>query len=253
MKKVLIGCGVAVLIALLALGYLAYSVGPSAMKMYREWTAAIEELNALDEQYPFDPRAQTALDPARFGEMLAARVALAEYFASFTDQLEAMQKAEEEDRGPGWIGSIQQVFDQLAPMLTEVAKRLKEARMSPQEFAFHTRVLWAVLARVDENLAGPELEELRGRYTAFHERYETMRRDQPRLLPLKDLLAGLPPAVLKSAEELMAQDLPRVTRALAVTDVDHLYLQPLERIEDVEPPLPAVQPDALPPGLPVPR
>jgi len=253
MKKVLIGCGVAVLLGLLGLGYLAYSVWPNAKHMYEEWTAAIDELNALDEQYPFDPKVQTQLDAARFELMLDTRVTLADYFATWNAQMEAMKKAQDEDGGPGWIGSIQQVFDQLAPMLTEVANRLKEARMSPQEFAFHTRVMWAVLARVDEGLAGKELESLRGRYTKFEQHYEAMRRDQKRLAPLKDLLAGLPAEVLKSAEQIMARDLTQVSRALAVIDVDHLYLQPIERIEDVEPLQPSAGSDSAPPGVPAPR
>jgi hypothetical protein len=245
MKKVFIGCGIAVLLGLLGLGYVLYQLWPNVTKVHREWTAAIEQLNALDAQYPFDAKQQAQLDPARFELMLDVRIELADYFTTFAAQMDAMEKSQAERGGPGWIGSLQQFFDQLAPVLTEFASRLKAAGMSPREFAWHTRVMWAVLKRVDDNLAGPELEELRGRYEKFSERYEAMRREQPELVSLDEyLLANLPPAALKSAEQLMAKDLGRVNRALAVTDVDHLYMQPVQRIEDVE----RIEPLAPAPG-----
>lgn len=258
MKKVLIGCGIVVLLGLLFFGYVAYRLWPNVINMQEQWAAASEELTALERDYPFDVQAQQDLDAARFGRMLDVRVELADYFTGVGERMEAMEQAHGADDGPGWIGTLQSFFDQIAPVLTEVTSRLRSAEMSPQEFAFHNRVLWAVLARVDDNLAGEELEELRGRYTRFEEVYEAMRKEQPQLLALKDLLAGLPPAAVKSAEQLMAADIPRVSRAIAVTDVDHLYLQP-QRFKEVEPvealppptrasspPDPAPEPEAAP-------
>ena len=264
MKKVLIGCGVVVLLALLFFGYLAYRLWPNVMNMQEQWAAASAELTALDRDYPFDVQAQQDLDPQRFGRMLDVRVELADYFTGVGERWTAMEQAHEAEDGPGFIDELKGVIDQIAPVLTEVTTRLRAAEMSPQEFGFHNRVLWAVLARVDDNLAGEELEELRGRYTRFEEVYEAMRKEQPQLMALKDLLAGLPPAAVKSAEQLMAADLPRVSRAIAVTDVDHLYLQP-QRFKEVEPvealppptrasspPEAAPDPAAAPPGAPEP-
>src|SRR5262245_51910342 len=123
MKKVFIGCGIVVLIALLAVGYLTYAVWPNASKFVQQWIAASDELNALAREYPFDPRAQTQLDPARFEQMLDVRVQLADYFATFTAQMDAARQQQEAEGGPGFIGQLQQVFDQIAPVLTEVAAR----------------------------------------------------------------------------------------------------------------------------------
>jgi len=234
MKQVLIGCGVVVLLGLLFFGYVAYRLWPNVTNMQEQWAAAGDELTALERDYPFDAQAQHELDPARFNLMLDVRVELADYFTGVGERMEAMEEAHEADDGPSWIGTLQGFFDQIAPVLTEVTTRLRSAQMSTKEFDFHNRVMWAVLARVDDNLAGEELEELRGRYKRFEELYETMRKDQPQLLALKDLLSGLPPAAVKSAEQLMAADIPRVSRAIAVTDVDHLYLQP-QRFKEVEP------------------
>ena len=233
MKKVFIGCGVVVLLGLLFCGFVAWSVWPNMMKMRHEWTAAIDELNALDKQYPFDPKVQTPLDPARFKTMLDVHVQLSDYFIALNVRTEAMKKAQSADGGPGWMETIRQVFDQLAPVITEVADGLKAAGMGPQEFAFDTRVLWAVLNRVDAHLARPELDPLRGRYAEFNTHYEAIRKDQKELLELKILLADVPTEALETAEQVMAENLDLVTRAIAFTDVEYLYMQP-QRIEEVE-------------------
>ena len=249
MKKVFIGCGIVVLIALLGVGYLTYAVWPNASKFVQQWMAASDELNALDHEYPFDPRAQTQLDRARFEQMLDVRVQLADYFATFTAEMEAMKQ---KDDGPGFIGQLQQVFDQIAPVLTEVAARLREAQMSPQEFAFHTRVMWGVLARVDSNLTGENLKDLRGRYTKFKDDYEKLQHDERnQLAKLDDLLASLPPEALKTAEEIMARDPDRISHALAMTEIDHLYMQP-QRIQDMHGQPPATMPAASKPAEPAP-
>jgi len=248
MKKVFIGCGIVVLIALLAGGYLTYAVWPNASKFVQQLIAASDELNALDREYPFDPHVQTGLDPARFEQMLDVRVELADYFATFTAQMEATKQQQEAEGGPGFIGQLQQVFDQLAPVLSEVVARLREAQMSPQEFAFHTRVMWGVLARVDSNLTGENLKELRGRYTKFKEDYETLQRDEHnRLEKLDSLLATLPPEALKTAEEIMARDPARISHALAMTEIDHLYMQP-QRIQDMRGGAPAMKPGPAEPA-----
>lgn len=253
MKKVFIGCGIVVLIGLLAVGYLTYAVWPNASKFVQQWMAASDELNALDREYPFDPRAQTELDPARFEQMLDVRVQLADYFATFTAQMEAMKQQQQNEGGPSFIGQLQRVFDQIAPVLTEVAARLREAKMSPQEFAFHTRVMWGVLARVDSNLAGEGLKDLHGRYTKFKEDYEALQRDESNHLEkLDSLLAALPPEALKTAEDIMARDPARVSRALTMTEIDHLYMQP-QRIQDMHGQVPATMPAPNPEPAPAPR
>ncbi|HVQ24851.1 MAG TPA: hypothetical protein VMV01_06730 [Planctomycetota bacterium] len=232
MKKVFIGCGIVVFIALLAGGYLVWGVWPSMSRLVEQWMAAADELDALDREYPFDPHAQEQLDPARFEQMLDVRVELADYFATFTAQMEAMKQEHEGQDAPGVIGQLRQVFDQIAPVLTEVAARLREAKMSPQEFSFHTRVMWGVLARVDSNLAGNELDALRGRYSKFKADYDTLQRDERNHFEKLDLLlASLPPEALKTAEQIMARDPARISRALSMTDIDPLYMQP-QRIKD---------------------
>jgi hypothetical protein len=178
--------------------------------------------------------------------MLDVRVELADYFATFTAQMEATKQQQETQGGPGFVGKLQQVFDQIAPLLTEVAARLREVKMSPQEFAFHTRVMWGVLARVDSNLTGERLKELHGRYTKFEADYETLQRDERNHLEkLDSLLATLPPEALKTAEEIMARDPARISHALTMTDIDHLYMQP-QRIQEVNGVAPAPPPEPAP-------
>ena len=250
MKKVFIGCGIVVLVGLLAAGYLAYAVWPNATRFVQQWLAALDELNALDREFPFDPKAQTQLDPARFEQMLDVRVQLADYFATFTAEMDTLRQQQEAEGGPSFIGRFRQAFDQMAPVLTEVAARLREAKMSPQEFAFHTRVMWGVLARVDSNLTGKDLDALRGRYTKFKDDYEALRRDERnRLEPLDQLLATLPPEALKTAEEIMARDPARISHALTMTDIDHIYMQP-QRIQEMQGEAPGTKPAPATPAAP---
>ena len=235
MKKVLIGCGVVVLILLIGFGYLAYTLWPNVSRLYDEWSAAIETLDALDSRYPFDTQAQTELDAARFSTMLDVRVALGEYFTGVKQTIDESQ-GQAEDRAPGWVDSFKLVLDQAAPILPQIATHLEQAAMSPQEFSWHTRVFWGALARVDSGVGTPELEPLRGEYKKFETQYEALRREHPDLEPLRDLLAEVPSDVLVAAGPVLAQDLGRVHRALAVTEVDYFYLQRPEQPETASAP-----------------
>jgi hypothetical protein len=243
MKKVFIGCGVVVLLGLIAIGYLAYRIAPDIQRLNKEWQAAIAVLESLDERFPFDPKAQTELDVARFDQMLDVRLGLGEYLKGLEQQVEELEQAEAEDRGPGFVGTIKEVIGQLSPVLTQFATRLEAASMSWQEFAWHTRVLWGALARIDAGLGNPELDALRGEYKKFDAHYEAVRREQGELPPLKDLLADLPPEALVAAEQVLVRDVGRVHRALVLTEVDHLYMQPIEGLEQIEKgKLPALSP-----------
>lgn len=103
--------------------------------------------------------------------------------------------------------------------------------MGPTEFSWHTRVLWAALARVDAGVAGPELESLRGEYGRFREDYERQMRQQPEQLTLAEQVATVPPELVVHAGQVLAQDPERVLQGLAKTDFDYVYLQQPESID----------------------
>jgi hypothetical protein len=257
MKKVLIGCGIVVLLVLVGLGYVGKQIWPNVQRAQSEWQAAFDELQALDREHPFDAAQQLQLDAARFEQMLDVRIALAEDFKRFNAEMEAIGEAHEQDEGPGLIDTFKRYIDHVAPLLSDFAARLREVAMGPDEFAWHTRLLWGALARVDNGLGGPGTEVLRDEYSHFEKRYDTLRRDQEGLLPLRDLTAKLPLEALVTAGQVLAKDPARVKRAVAFTDFDHVYMQPLESLEDVErteapPPAetPAPEPAAAPTTAP---
>jgi hypothetical protein len=231
MRKVLIGCGVLVLLAMGFIGYAGYRLGPSVSGWHKAWVEAVGELNTLDTLHPFDSAGRTQLDAERFEIMLDVRVRLADYFASVNESLRGIETDGKQDDGPGWFELSSSLLETLTPMLHEFAVRLENAGMGPTEFSWHTRVLWAALARVDAGVAGPELEPLRGEYARFRENYEKQAHHQDGMLPLDELVRGVPPELLVQAAAVMARDPALVRRGLAVTDFDYIYLQQPKRIE----------------------
>ncbi|MHC5210347.1 MAG: hypothetical protein ACYTG2_06490 [Planctomycetota bacterium] len=233
MRKVLIGCGVLVLLAMGFIGYVGYHLWPSVSGWHEAWIEAVGELDALDAQHPFDPEAQAELDVERFDLMLDVRVQLAEYFTEFHESLRDIEERDNQEDEPGWLELSSSLFEIMSPMLHEFAMRLGNAGMGPTEFSWHTRVLWAALARVDAGVAGPELESLRGEYSRFREGYERQARQQAEMISLEDLVRSVPPEMLVQAAEVLARDPARVKGGLTITDFDYLYLQQPKNIEDL--------------------
>jgi hypothetical protein len=225
MRKVLIGCGVLVLLALGFAGYVGYRLWPSFTALHQAWSDAMAELDALDERYPFDPAAQTELDTGRFDLMLDLRVRLTDYFADVDASIKDIQRQGEADDGPGALDRSSRMIAIMTPTVHEFAVRLEDARMGPTEFSWHTRVLWAALSRVDAGVAGPELEPLRGEFGRFREQYDQQARRQAQLRPLDEIVGSVPADLLVQAAEVLALDPERVQRGLAFTEFDFLYLQ----------------------------
>jgi hypothetical protein len=225
MRKVLIGCGVLVLLALGFAGYVGYRLWPSVTALHQAWSDAMAELDALDERHPFDPAAQSELDAGRFDLMLDVRVHLADYFAEVDASLDDIKRKGEAEDGPGAIAQSSRMIEVMTPTVHEFAVRLEDARMGPTEFSRHTRVLWAALSRVDAGVAGPELEPLRGEFGRFRELYDQQARRQEQMRPLDEIVRSVPADQLVQAAEVLARDPERVQRGLAFTEFDFLYLQ----------------------------
>ncbi|HTE06787.1 MAG TPA: hypothetical protein VK824_11360, partial [Planctomycetota bacterium] len=103
------------------------------------------------------------------------------------------------------------------------------------EFAWHTRLLWACLIRVDAGVGPPELEPLRGTFGRLNEAYEAARkragRDFP---PLTEIIGTFPTPLLNEASALLVRDLDRVQRGLRFFGMDPQYMQPVSRMEDLQ-------------------
>ena len=227
MKKVLIGCGILVVLLLAALGVGVYLVAPGVMDMMRQWTEAAEEMKALDQQHPFDEAAEGAFDELRFASTLDARAGVIRGIRT--------REAAFEEVADGDELSIRETLTEglgvAAPMLTDLADALAAAQMGPAEFVYHTRVLWAALQRVDAGLGPPELEPLRGIYENMAKQYEASTKFDPNAKPLAEVLGEVDRAITDSAMEVMASKVSTIEEALDEVGLEPMYLSLMTSIE----------------------
>jgi hypothetical protein len=235
MKKIFIGCGIVVLLLLGGVAFLTWRFWGDFTEMRVQATQAVERLNAIAAAQPFDPSAQAGLDTERFAQALDVRALLAADLVQIGTDMEEMQRKEEAgETDIGFFELWSQMFKAVTGLMPNFAARLEETQMSWPEFAWHTRVMWSVLYRVDIGVGEPDLEPLRDRYTDFKAKYDELRRQQEGLPELRDLLGEFPPAVLSSAAAIMAKDTQRVERGLRVPEVEHLYMMPVTTTDELK-------------------
>jgi len=234
MKKLFIGCGIVVLLLLGGVVFLVIEFGPDFRALQAQADAALASINALQATHPFDAAAQSTLDPERFARALEVRALLADGLVQVGEDLAELQR--KEDAGETDLGMLEmghRMFRGVTPIMPTFAERLTAAQMSWPEFAWHTRVLWSVLYRADIGVAEPGLEPLRNSYTTFKTKYDALRHDTNGMPELRDLLGEFPPTVLSAAAAVMVQDLQLVKQGLRVPEVEHLYMMPVTKAEEL--------------------
>jgi hypothetical protein len=181
MKKLFIGCGIIVVLILGGVGFILYQVWPQMRDLQTQWTVAFERIESVDREYPFDPLAQTELDAPRFAQSLDVRAAIADKLIAAGKRIDELAKQHHNDEGVGVFDMLRGFFQTTTTILPDFAAHLEEARMSWREFAWHTRLLWACLYRVDAGVGPPELEPLRGSYERLKENYARAQRESKEL------------------------------------------------------------------------
>jgi hypothetical protein len=217
MKKIFIGCGVFVALALGVIGYLAYQVVPALMETIEALELLEIDLEQVDDKYPFDAELQSDLDVVRFEASLDLHLNLKQEFEGFTRSLDEFgTDLDEEERGFFDLGEIVTgAVDQFLPVLVEIPRMLGDARMGPTEFSYYTRLLWATLQSVSMGVAGDELSTLQDEYDTLREAYKEFRRDNPDgWPPLDELIGRFEDHQLKAARDVLAADPQRVLEAL---------------------------------------
>lgn len=234
MKKLFIGCGIVVLLLLGGLMFLAWEFGADIRALQAQAQAALASINEVGKAHPFDAAAQTSLDKERFQTALDVRAQLADDLVALGDEMQELQRKEDAGESDiGWRQMVHRMIGSVTGIMPGFAQRLTAAQMSWPEFAWHSRVLWSVLYRVDIGVAEPGLEPLRNSYSTFKSKYDALRRDQKGLPELRDLLGEFPPDVLSAAAEVMASDLQLVKQGLRVPEVEHLYMMPVTTTEEL--------------------
>jgi len=229
MRKLFIGCGVVVALLIAALGYVTWRMYPSVKQLVEQWSLAKEQLEKLDTEHPFDPQAQKELDTVRFLSMLEARRSLTAEMQETNARLEELWK----DGEVGVLNQLNQSLDAVSMVMPIYARHLQEVQTGPSEFAWYSRLLWTVLARVDAGAAEPELDPLKNQYTRFKELYDRMAREH-RFPLLSERLGEFPPAVVAEASRVMAADVGLVQAGLQSPELDLYYLTPLNHLQDVQ-------------------
>jgi hypothetical protein len=229
MRKLFIGCGVVVALLLAGLGYVTWRMYPAAKQFYEQYTLAIQELEKLDAEHPFDPQAQSRLDTVRFASMLEVRRSVT---AEIQETNAALDRVRRENK-VGLIGQMTQTLDAFSSVLPIYVERMRDIQTGPSEFSWHCRLLWTVLARVDAGAADPELDPLKNQYTRFKDTYDRMAREQKWQL-LSERLGEFPPALVLEASHVIASDVGLVQAGLELPELDLYYLAPVNQLQDVQ-------------------
>ncbi len=218
MKKVLIGCGVLLVLVLAGFAYLAYELGPQIMESQERSQAGAEELVVLDDDFPFSADAEETFNADRFAAMLDARIAVG---ARQRSRDEAF-RTETEERELGALEAIKMKLGS-EPSLMDLADELAVVEMGPTEFSHYTRIMWAALQRVGAGLGPAELEPLRGFYDNLSKGYEAMS-FLPNIAPLDEVLGEFDRAVTDTAMEVMGRRADGLMEGGVQLSLEPLYL-----------------------------
>ncbi len=221
MKKLLLGCGVLLALGLATMGYVVWQLWPDIQQTVSEAEEFERRLLALEEAYPFDGEEQTELDTARFAASLDMRVIIGRNLDVWKDDINAFgETIEERDVGfveeiRGYISRFSEMFQIIAPM--------EDFAMSPSEFNYHTRVLWATLATVSQGIVDdPELESLRELYTDMKKQYNDQRAEGS--IDLDELIGEFDPTVLSMARGMLKTDTARVEQAVTNASAEAIFM-----------------------------
>lgn len=232
MKKLFIGCGIIVLVALGLLGYFGYQVWPDLMALKDANERFVQRLDDLDQQHAFDPDEPGPFDPERFAAVLDLRV---DFRREFQERLGELERLEQQEEKPGLLETVSASFQALREISETVPTYLEATGMGPTEFEYHVRLLWATLESVGAGLGGDELTPLRTRYADLREAMPGLRRDFKQLKPLDEIVGTFDTAVVATARDILSTDPPRVEEGIAQPFVEVVVYMGLSslRVEDL--------------------
>lgn len=215
MKKILIGCGVLVLLVIVGFGVLAWSVKDEIASMTKEMTASAAQLHELDDEHPFTPPATAAdFDERRFLLSLDARSAMMTELGALDEQFKALEN--------GDLGFFETITQSMkvgmqagGAVYDAIAAGLAQVDMGPDEFVYHTKVLWASLKAVDAELGGESLAPYRSVFTTVDAETGQQLRFQPNTPDsLSAFVEGVPSGVVDEAVAVLGDNVEELQQAL---------------------------------------
>ena len=200
MKKLLIGCGILVLLFLGALGFLGYKLYPSAREMYDSIQSSTVAMEELDRRFPYDPQTADSFDQESFAEALAMRTELRGQMHLVSEIIEG---AEHEDAGV--LDSMAQVFSALSDAIDRLIVTLNSGSMGPTEFSHHMLTYWAAASSAAAGGGdASELASLIKEFETFKVLYSKKRDMREDMLPLEQRLSEVDEALTAGARAYLA-------------------------------------------------
>ena len=221
MKKLLLGCGVLLALGLASMGYVVWQLWPDIQQTAADAEEFERRLMDLEEAYPFEPDEQTELDGSRFATSLDMRVVIGRNVSDWKDSLDAFGDTIEE-RDLGFIEEIRGLITRFTKMF-EIIAPLEDFSMSPSEFNYHTRVLWAALDTIDKGLGDdPAFDSLRSHYQTMKKQYNKNRAEGS--LEIEELIGQFDASVLSKARNILKTDPARVDQAVTHASAEAIFM-----------------------------
>ena len=233
MKKLLIGCGCLVLLVLGAGAWFVMQLAPGFTQMQDGVADAAMRMHALDHAHPFDPDSQEELDAERFATALDVRIGLKDDYERWEAKMEALDPGDGAEAFKNLIAAATGAMELMAEQFALVPTALEGTAMSPKEFVFHSKVLWATLDSIGAGAGGDAFDsDLRGQYDIMVGAYGEIRQSDPNLPTSFDALVGeVAPGLVITARQVLASDPLRAESAIAQPGMEVLLLD-LQRTLD---------------------
>ncbi len=156
MKKLLIGCGVVTLLAVIILAGLGIFAFLKVQKFAQGFTASIDSIEQMESRYPFtrpDSLSEAELEPERLDAWFDVRQAVLDKLES--NEMIMAIKAQDQNYQASIGDNYNLVAEFLPSFFQTFSDKLDEHQMAPSEYSYITRLVYsAVKQGAGENVEG---------------------------------------------------------------------------------------------------
>lgn len=201
MKKILIGCGVLLLLLAGGVGYLLYHLWEPTKALYETMEHSVLALEELNERFPYVAETVVEFDAERFETALGMRANLRVDFRQLATTMKDVDEA-----GVLPIEAITAGLEAIQQTFESVVDELAGAQMSPSEFSHHMLCYWAAAASASAGGGNAaELAPLIEEYRSFRRLYAEAREENEELLPLEERLSEVPETLVAGVRDWLAR------------------------------------------------
>lgn len=199
MKKILIGCGVLVLLLGGFVGFILYQLWEPMVALGETWEQSIFALQELEERHPYDSETVTEFDAARFQVALDMRSDMRNPLRELHEAMIAIDKATVSSK----LEAMTRGLDAVRVTFEIVVDELSAERMAPSELSHHMMCYWAAASSASAGGGDPAaLAPLIEEYHTFRKLYAEVRdQGQNDLVPLEGRLSEVSEPFVTGARE----------------------------------------------------